>query len=181
MTPLPGVFGAKIRITIKTTVLSKTWVPEYELLSYTWGPMEDPGYIYIQEAEGESPLAVTQSLAEALQYLRYENRSRVLWNDAISVDQSIIFERGHQFARTADIYPEASRVVIWLGPELDDSALVLRELDALGSRIEVDWVLRLVAPLSGDDTDQWLNESLAFEHDQKTLASMANIWDRTIV
>lgn len=35
----------------------------------------------------------------------------------------------------ADIYPRASQVVIWLGPEREN-ALVLRELDALGSRID---------------------------------------------
>lgn len=51
--------------------------------------------------------------------------------------------------------------VIWLGPEREN-ALALRELDALGSRIEVDWALRLVAPLSGDGYDQWLNEPLPF-------------------
>lgn len=61
----------------------------------------------------------------------------------------------------ADIYPQASQVVIWLGPEREN-ALVLRELDALGSRIEVDWALRRVAPLSGDGYEQWLNEPLPF-------------------
>ena len=66
---------------------------------------------------------MTRNLAEALQYLRYENRPCVLWIDAICVDQNNIPERGHQVVRMAAIYPQASRVVVWLGPERDDSAL----------------------------------------------------------
>lgn len=112
MTPLPGAFSTKVRATIKNTKLSKSVVPEYEALSYAWGSAADPDFIYIQEADGESALAITQNLAEALHYLRYENRSRVLWIDAICVDQSDIKERGHQVLRMADIYSLASRAVI---------------------------------------------------------------------
>ena len=179
MTLLPGVFGTKISITIGTTVLSKSQVPEYEALSYTWGSVERTAYIYIQDTERESALAVTSNLAEALQYLRYEDKPRTLWIDAICVDQTNIPERGHQVTRMAKIYPQASRVVVWLGPERDNSALAMRELDALGSTVEVDWNLSQITPLSGDDYDQWLRIPLPFMKDHNCLVSIASLLDRS--
>lgn len=70
-----------------------------------------------------------------LHYLGYVNRLYVL---SICVDQSDI-RGGHPVLRMAGIYSLASRVVIWLGPGHDDSILAIRELDTLGSTIEVEW------------------------------------------
>lgn len=81
-------------------VLSGSQIPTYEALPYTWGSTENPVDIRIDGVDGGSRLAVTQNLAEALQYLRYDGgRSRVLWIDAICVDRQNISERGHQVAR----------------------------------------------------------------------------------
>ena len=176
VTLLPGALGTRLRITIRTTVLSKTLVPEYEALSYAWGSAKRKTCVYIQDAEGgkESTLNVTQNLAEALQELRYQDKPRTLWIDAICVNQSNIPERGHQVIRMSDIYPLASRVVIWLGPERHDSALVIRELGALGSTVEVHWDSDpiQIKPLSGRDYDQWLNEPLPFMKDWKSHKSL---------
>ncbi|KAL9127020.1 MAG: hypothetical protein Q9175_007817 [Cornicularia normoerica] len=179
MTLLPGAFGTKVRVSLRKAVLSKSVVPEYEALSYTWGSAADLDYIYIQEAEGESVLAITQNLAEALQYLRYEDTSRVLWIDAICVDQSNISERGHQVVRMAEIYPRARRVLVWLGAECDDSALAIRELNALGSTIEVDWGVPQIKPLSGENYEQWSKGPLPFIEDQRILASIEYLLDRS--
>ena len=148
MTLLPGTFGSRICLPIDSTVLSENSVPEYEALSYAWGSAKRSANIDVVEAGGESALAVTRNLAEALQYLRYKDRPRVLWIDAICVDQNNISERGHQVVRMAKIYPQASRVVLWLGPERDDSACAVQVLDTLGSTIEVDWAAMQVKPLS---------------------------------
>lgn len=179
MTLLPGAFKTKVRATIQNTKLSKSVVPDYEALSYAWGSMADPNFIYIQEAEGESALAITQNLAEALHYLRYEDRSRVLWIDAICVDQSDIKERGHQVLRMADIYSLASRVLIWLGPEHDDSTLAIQELDALGSTIKIEWDKQQVKTLSGDGFDQWIEQPLPFAEDRIIQVSIESLLDRS--
>lgn len=179
MTLLPGAFKTKVRATIQNTKLSKSVVPEYEALSYAWGSMADPYFIYIQEAEGESALAITQNLAEALHYLRYEDRSRVLWIDAICVDQSDIKERGHQVLRMADIYSLASRVLIWLGPEHDDSTLAIQELDALGSTIKIEWGTQQVITLSGGESDRWIEQPLPFAEDRIIQVSIESFLDRS--
>ena len=179
MTLLPGAFGEKIRMTIGKIVLSKSLKPVYEALSYTWGSATDLDYVYVQENEREKALAITQNLAEALWYLRYEDRPRVLWIDAICVDQNNTAERGHQVLRMADIYRQASRVIIWLGPERDDSTLAIQELNSLGSTIEVEWTTKKVKALSGDNFGQWMEEPLPFAEDRKTLAAIRSFLDRS--
>ena len=179
MTLLPDAFGAKIRMTIKNKRLSKSIKPVYEALSYTWGSAINLDYVYVQKNEGEKALAITQNLAEALRYLRYEDRPRVLWIDAICVDQNNTAERGHQVLRMADIYRQASRVIIWLGPERDNSTLAIQELNALRSTIEVDWTTEEVKPLSGDDYGQWIEEPLPFAENRKILAAIDHFLDRS--
>ena len=180
MTLLPGPFEAKISLIIRNTSLITNFrVPKYEALSYTWGSAKDPDNVYVKEKKGEKTLAITSSLAEALRYLRYEDRSRVLWIDAICVDQNNTAERGHQVLRMADIYHQASRVIIWLGPERDDSTLAMQELNALGSTVEVDWTIGEAKPLSGEDYKQWLGQPLPFANDRKILAAIGSFLDRS--
>ena len=179
MTLLPGAFEAKIHVTIRNIGLSESLKPEYEALSYTWGSVTNLDYVYVQGDEREKALAITKNLAEALRYLRYEDRPRVLWIDAICVDQNNTAERGHQVLRMAEIYRQAIRVVIWLGPERDDSTLAMQELDALGQTIEMDWASGVVKPLSGNHYNQWLEEPLPFAENRNTLAAIETFLDRS--
>jgi hypothetical protein len=47
--------------------------------------------------------------------LRLTSKSRILWIDAICIDQSDIDEKGEQLALMRNIYAEAKQVLIWLG------------------------------------------------------------------
>lgn len=60
-------------------------------------------------------LAITRNLFIALQHLRHGDRPRVLWIDAICVDQENLAERSQQVARMADIFSLANRVLVGLG------------------------------------------------------------------
>jgi hypothetical protein len=55
----------------------------YEALSYTWGGTEMSAAVRI---DGRM-LAVTENLYLALQYLRSQETDRILWVDAICIDQ----------------------------------------------------------------------------------------------
>lgn len=46
---------------------------------------------------------------------------KYFWIDAISINQDDIPERNHQVQMMADIYSNAAFVMVWLGPNLDDS------------------------------------------------------------
>ena len=85
--------------------------PSYEALSYAWG---DPKTKTTIKCEGMH-LHVTPNCASALKHLRTTKETRILWVDAICIDQSSLHERNVQVKRMGDIYSKASRVVIWLG------------------------------------------------------------------
>ena len=141
----PGDFSADIHISIQKVVLTTDNPPIYEALSYAWGSTEDPVDIRIGSS-GNETLAVTQNLAVALPYLRYEDKVRTLWIDAICINQQDLGERSRQVKRMAEIFGLADRVVVWLGPEKDNSAKVLRLLSDVSSEIKVDYPTRTMTP-----------------------------------
>ena len=134
----PGDFSADIHVSIQKAILTTDAPPIYEALSYAWGSTEDPVDIRIGPF-GNETLTITQNLAIALPYLRYEDRARTLWIDAVCINQQDLGERSRQVKRMGDIYSLADRVVVWLGPERDNSANVLRLLSDLSSEIKVDF------------------------------------------
>ena len=155
-----GGFKADIHISIHTVPLTPENPPKYEALSYEWGSLENPIDIHV----GVQTLAVTQNLAEALPYLRYRDRPRVLWIDAICVNQQDLKERSRQVRRMADLYRLADRVVVWLGPGKKDSKYGLRLLEKLSSNITVDWLRVTMEPRSNGADKHWadLNEELPY-------------------
>lgn len=86
-------------------------VIEYEALSYTWGESEKPHDIYIENLT----LPVTENLFQALKHLRYPFQDRIMWIDAIAIDQENLKERGHQVDQMGRVYFQAEQVMIWLG------------------------------------------------------------------
>jgi hypothetical protein len=78
--------------------------------------------------------AVTPNLETALRYLRYEDRPRVLWVDAVCINQNDLAERKAQVLVMGDIYTMAQTTLSWLGEASDDSDDALELIRALG-----DW------------------------------------------
>ena len=71
------------------------------------------------------PFSVTDNLHIALQHLK-RNEERLLWIDAICINQSDNGERLHQVRMMADIYRRCSGCAyVWLGPSMDDSDAVM--------------------------------------------------------
>ncbi|KAF2721787.1 hypothetical protein K431DRAFT_223329, partial [Polychaeton citri CBS 116435] len=86
---------------------------KYEALTWCWGDGEFNETIRIhrpftQSAEVQTcTKSVKQSLHQALLALRYEDRGRFLWIDAICIDQDNIDERNQQVPRMDTIYGQA--------------------------------------------------------------------------
>ncbi|KAH7393369.1 heterokaryon incompatibility protein-domain-containing protein [Cadophora sp. MPI-SDFR-AT-0126] len=94
--------------------------PTYEALSYQWGTSLADRSIIIN---GQHK-AITPNLDLALRSLRYEMLERVLWVDAICIDQTSMKEKSTQVQLMNRIYTEANEVLIWLGrPEYSLRAL----------------------------------------------------------
>ena len=98
-------------------------------------------------------LSVTKNVHEALKHLRFKHESRLLWIDAICVNQQDLKERGSQVQRMPDIYGSADSVLIWLGPDSDSSRDVMRYCDELGSRITRDLDRDRITAASPNDVD----------------------------
>jgi hypothetical protein len=76
---LPGVQGSWL--TCKITEARGADSSEYEALSYAWG---EPILSHkIEEVSRSMYLSITVNLHDALQAIRYEHASRVLWIDAM--------------------------------------------------------------------------------------------------
>ena len=152
----PGDFSDDLHVELKQVLLDGT--SNYEALSYVWGSQAHPISILVGPSR-EHTISVTQNLATALRYLRDANNFRILWVDAICIDQSNLQERSFQVNLMSDIYRGASRVTVWLGPEENDSSQAFDIMRAIGSSIDVDWIRCTFKPkMAGDDPRPMMEE-----------------------
>lgn len=100
-------------------------VVEYEALSWCWGQEVKDRAIRIQEGGKYYRLAVTRDLTLALKYLRHPHEERILWIDALCINQANHEERNHQVQMMARIYSGAKQACIWLGEDTDDSTTAI--------------------------------------------------------
>ena len=110
--------------------------PSYEALSYTWGQPIFPAILHSHNGI----LKITENLALALHALRLKDRVRLLWVDAVCINQNDDTDKNRQVAMMASIYKSASRVICWLG-QADESFSVgieiLKRLAASAARLGI--------------------------------------------
>ena len=135
----PGDFDDSIHCTIyHANILQERPQIEYTALSYVWG---DPkrklsiqlGYHQLSssgtvsarasalspEADCYTAFGVTTNLEKALRHLRDRASGRILWVDAICINQSDREECLSQVQSMGEIYEQALEVRIWLGSVSD--------------------------------------------------------------
>jgi Heterokaryon incompatibility protein (HET) len=83
----------------------------YEALSYCWGSEENLKSILVDN----SSFKITQNLYYALSTLQDDSISRIIWIDAICINQTSDEEKSEQIQYMPEIYAKASRVIVWLG------------------------------------------------------------------
>ena len=88
--------------------VSLTWRARYEALSYTWG---DPKITKPVICSGKK-IEITANLHSALYHLRYPDRQRILWVDALCINQEDDNDKETQVQRMGRIYSKAQRVLI---------------------------------------------------------------------
>lgn len=147
----PGSFPDNILVTLSSKRFSRNDPPHYEALSYVWGTEEDPRSIQVVASPSgtfsssasdlviQGTLPITQNLDCVLRHLRYVDKTRVMWVDAICIDQLNHAEKGPQVGMMGDVYRLATSVIVWLGPEADNSHQAMILLNDLGSQTEVDF------------------------------------------
>ncbi|KAH8903333.1 HET-domain-containing protein [Coniochaeta sp. PMI_546] len=109
-----GGFNSSIECTLLYSYIDS--VQPYEALTYFWGDKSDLRLITLNS----HPVSITANLELALRHLRLPSDPRILWVDALCINQDDIAERSHQVSLMRDVYQHCTRDVAWLGP-LSDS------------------------------------------------------------
>jgi hypothetical protein len=121
---LPGPAQSEIHCVVSHQRLENS--PGYEALSYTWGNQSYQKTIFCSDSSAtKRKLSITLNCYAALHKLRLLDRSRLLWIDAICINQSDLQERNTQVSSMTRIYQSASQVLIHLGEDADASQLVM--------------------------------------------------------
>lgn len=99
--------------------------PEYEALSYVWGPTSPAKRMVLNGKE----INITPNLDSALRQLRWPSSKRLLWVDALCINQDDLEEKAHQIKLMGFIYALASGVLVWLGPGTDETDAAMRSIE----------------------------------------------------
>lgn len=130
---LAGSQADGINCELYTTSLSNP--DDYEALSYVWGSASNPRPITIKG----NVVSVTKNLETALRHIRYPDRPRTLWVDAVCINQQNIQERNHQVRSMGDIYSTASQVLVWLGPSGENEFKAIDMIERHAADSELHW------------------------------------------
>lgn len=105
--------------TIKTRLIPANLSADldFEAISYVWGDKTVKCPISCNGVE----IGITQNLYEALVNLRLPHRSRLVWADAICINQHDIEERNQQVSVMHQVFSQASMVAIWLGRDTGEN------------------------------------------------------------
>jgi hypothetical protein len=129
-------------------------IKSYEALSYTWGRPNThfpPRFIILNGAKFE----VGENLYHALQYLAFNSQDRVLWVDAICINQNDASEKNHQVQQMGDIYRMASQVVVWLGLSSAGTKRVFKFINQHNPYEDSPDKSIFVISLRGDAKERW--------------------------
>lgn len=101
---------------------------EFETISYTWQDASIRSTVYV---DGHI-LDVPASAERVLRKVRHpDDRTRLLWLDAVSINQANVEERSQQVAMMHDIFSQGRQNLIWLGESGDSIARALESIEAI--------------------------------------------------
>ena len=110
--------------------------PVYSALSYTWG--NDAATVSLS-INGLS-FMIRPNLHSALLALRYVSLKRILWVDAVCINQNDAIEKEYQVGLMRKIYQRASSVTIWLSTydeEIGEAFTFIRQLQGSNAVADV--------------------------------------------
>ncbi|TGO43697.1 hypothetical protein BCON_1056g00010 [Botryotinia convoluta] len=108
-------------------------IHSYEALSYVWGDPNKTLSIYVDKNQFQ----VTVNLHAALLQLRDPFFERIIWVDAICIDQNNKEERKQQVQLMAKIYSSAHRVIVWLGEQTVEIKGALEDIQLAANNEEL--------------------------------------------
>jgi hypothetical protein len=132
--PLPGSHAFRLLIldpghishpvSIRLQVVERASAPAYDAISYVWG---EPSHKVTIACDGR-PFEITFNLYWALVRIRSESQRRILWADAICINQSDLQERSNQVSFMGSLYSNAFRVYVCMGDAPDGNPYQVQTL-----------------------------------------------------
>jgi len=134
----------------------------------------------VAQCSTAASFSVSSNLHSALLHLRREFKSRVLWIDAICINQPDNEEKSIQIRKMGSIYRKAGRVVVWLGPASDHSQRAVDVLDHLGHQAAWEPETSRVDQAQDCDPDceEWYRYYHTLEYTVDTWAGIADLLSR---
>ncbi|KAJ4347159.1 uncharacterized protein N0V89_011097 [Didymosphaeria variabile] len=114
----PGTRDDPLQIEFQLHQIGSKIVSPYEAISWVWGNLLDNATLLYN---GET-ITIRQNLEDALRVFRFADRPRLLWADALCINQKDAEEKSRQVAMMGTIYANASGVLIWLGNDHEKRA-----------------------------------------------------------
>jgi hypothetical protein len=112
--------------TLETSIVTVSLLnaPPYEALSYVWGSSEERASMVVDGRTVE----VHQGLFDALHTLRTGHSNRLVWADAICIDQCNFEEVNSQIGIMGSIFASAESVPVYLGKPTERTEEAMRVL-----------------------------------------------------
>ena len=111
-------------------------VVKYEALSWCWGTQVFSSTLRIHKGSRVYAFPIVPNLESALRALRFPNRERILWADAVCINQFNTEERNEQVPKMNIVYGQAERVCIWIGDSYENSD---QALEFIQSKMLILW------------------------------------------
>jgi hypothetical protein len=166
---LPG--SATDPVVTRMSIHELEFSQDYEAISYVWGDASKRKLIKCNGAT----LSITASLEATFRRLRYRDRSRIVWADAMCINQGNIRERSHHVAFMDKIYRRSQRTLVHMGKDVDGGAGNVADL--VDEHVE-----RMSRYKSVDEMPMLAFDDPIFEDDRwRFLAGfMRNVWFRRL-
>jgi Heterokaryon incompatibility protein (HET) len=98
-------------ISCELTTASLSSPPVFHAISYAWGARKFDHQIKLHDCT----IWTTRSVSQALKRVRGKWQSKLIWIDALCINQKDTAERSHQVRQMKQIFEAAKRVLVYLG------------------------------------------------------------------
>lgn len=98
--------------------------PPYQTVSYHWGYPEYSGSVHI--VKHDITVGITRNGMDLLRNLQHSNSPRVIWIDAVCINQDNAIEKASQVSIMGQLYFYAERCIAYLGDHDDTSRLIFK-------------------------------------------------------